>query len=79
MGVSGLDVQLSDAARSLFPYAVEAKSRASIAVYSFWDQCVGNSGPLRPLLVIKQNRSQPLAVITLDHFMELVSANQKSV
>ena len=74
MGAAGLDVQLSTAARALFPYGVECKNRAAIAVYSDFTQASTNAtdGGLTPLLVIKQNHSEPLAVITLTHFMELV-------
>ena len=74
MGAAGLDVQLSTAAREFFPYGVECKNRAAIAVYADFAQASVNaeSGGLEPLLVIKQNHSEPLAVITLTHFMELV-------
>lgn len=73
MGASGLDVQLSTIARSLFPYGVECKNRAAFAVYADFEQATVNAGGggLEPLLVIKQNHSAPLAVITLQHFMDL--------
>lgn len=78
MGSAGRDVLLSESALSSFPYAVECKSYARIAVYSWWDQCVANASNDTPLLVIKQNYSEPLAVLRLEDFMELVSANQKN-
>ncbi len=74
MGASGMDVKLSPAARKLFPYAVECKSRASISVYAWWQQTKTNTPKgSEPLLVIKQNYSKPLVVMDLEHFMELVS------
>lgn len=74
MGQSGVDVQLSSAAQKLFPYAVECKNRAAMAVYKDWNQCKNNAGTrLFPLLVIKQDRAKPLAVIDFEHFMELIT------
>lgn len=73
MGESGLDIQLSDKARSLFPYAVEAKNYARIAIYKWWKQCKDNakSEELFPVLVVKQDRGEPLAILELDHFLKL--------
>lgn len=78
MGASGRDVQLSEHALQLFPYDVECKSRASIAVYKDFDQASGH-GNANPLLVIKQNNSEPLAVVSLKHFMELAHESKKAV
>ena len=73
MGAGGEDIQLSPAARKLFPFSVEAKSRASIGVYAWYQQAKANAPKdTEPLLVIKQNHSKPLVVIDLDAFMELV-------
>jgi len=71
MGAGGEDVQLSPAARRLFPYQVECKSLASFAVYKHYEQATGHN-EYEPLLVIKQNRSKPLAVVDLEHFLDLV-------
>ena len=72
MGAGGEDVQLSPAARKLFPYSVECKNLVKIAVFNYYEQSKTNCGDSEPLVVIKQNRSKPLAVVDLDHFMELV-------
>lgn len=70
MGQSGLDIQLSTAAQKLIPWAIECKSRAKIAVYEFFKQAETNStDSLKPLLIIKQNRSEPLVVLTLKDFI----------
>lgn len=71
MGAGGEDVQLSPAARKLFPYSVECKNLAKIAVYNYYVQATGH-GAHEPLVVIKQDRAKPLAVVDLEHFMELV-------
>lgn len=73
MGASGEDVQLSPAARKLFPFSVEAKSRASIGVYAWYQQAKTNAPKgTTPILVVKQNHSKPLVLVDLDTFMELV-------
>lgn len=75
MGAGGEDVQLSPAARKLFPYSVECKNLAKIAVFNYYEQATGH-GDHEPLVVIKQNRSKALAVVDFDHFMDLVRRSQ---
>jgi hypothetical protein len=73
MGASGLDVLLSEAARRVIPFDTECKSRASIAVYPYFQQAAENAGEGRkPLLVIKQNHSEPLAVMKFEDLLELI-------
>ena len=71
-GASGEDVQLSPAARKLFPYGVECKNTERVSFWNYWKQCVSNSGKHYPLLVIKRNRQEPLVVITAEHFFNLI-------
>lgn len=71
MGAGGEDVQLSPAARKCFPYQVECKNLASIAIYKHYEQASGHNN-YEPLLVVKQNRSNPLAIVDLEHFLDLV-------
>jgi hypothetical protein len=78
MGSQGRDVQLSEQALRVFRYGVECKSRAQYAVYRDFSQAVQNANGDVPLLVIKQNRAEPLAIVTLDHFMELVRESKKN-
>jgi hypothetical protein len=86
MGASGTDVQLSAAALSRFPYDVECKNRAAFAIYSDFEQSSGRAGsqsssssvPSVPLLVIKANHKQPLAVVSLEHFMQLLKELNES-
>lgn len=72
MGQTGEDVQLSPLARSLFPYSVEAKKHARFAIYGPFEQAKANCNGYTPLLVIEGNRKKPLAIVELDHFMDLV-------
>lgn len=76
MGASGEDIQLSPAARKKVPYSIECKARASIGIYSFYDQAVTNSGKFEPLLIIKANRKKPLVVVDAEHFFKLVKDNK---
>ena len=72
MGVSGEDVQLSQAARELFPYSVECKNLKRIAIYKHYEQAESANRKCEPLLVIKQNRSKALAVVDLEVFIDLL-------
>jgi len=77
MGAQGEDVQLSEAGLRCFPFSVECKNLAKVAVYKFYEQASTHS-TAEPLVVIKQNRSKPLAVVDLDHFIDLVrKANEQ--
>jgi len=81
MGAGGEDIQLSESARRLFRYGIECKNRVSMAVYRDFEQAERHCdvGNLEPCLIIKQNHSEPLAVVSLKHFMELVSARSSGV
>jgi len=70
-------VQLSEAGLKAFPYGIECKNLAKVAVYKFYEQAMTH-GDAEPLVVVKQNRSKPLAIVDLEHFVELVrKANEK--
>lgn len=69
LGVNGPDLELSTAAFKLFPYAVECKRNKAFSIYKAFEQ-QGNS-PGEDVLVIRGDRKPALAIITLDHFMEL--------
>jgi len=70
MGESGSDLVLSQAAFEIFPYDVECKSLARFAIYKHYEQR-GNPNGER-LLVIKGNHKEPLVIVSLEHFMELL-------
>ncbi len=72
MGAGGEDVQLSPAARKLFPYSIECKAHAAIAAYGFYEQAAKNSGGYEPLVVMKVDRKKPLVLLDAEVFMELV-------
>jgi hypothetical protein len=69
MGASGEDILLSTAAHAVVPFYIEAKSRAKLAVYKFFEQSKTDQNVL---LVVKENRKKPLAVVDLDLFLSLL-------
>jgi len=71
MGAAGEDLMLSSQARLLFPYSVECKNTESLNVWAAWQQACANAGDYEPLLIIKRNRSEPLAVVDAKHFVKL--------
>lgn len=73
MGAGGVDVQLSAAAKKVFPFSVECKSLAKVAVYKFYEQARANCAKdTVPLVVVKQNGSMPLAILGFDTFMAIL-------
>jgi hypothetical protein len=77
MGSSGVDIQLSPAARKLFPYSVECKNTEKLNVWSALKQCESNCPDgSAPLLVFRRNRSKTYAVVELEHFMDIVAASK---
>jgi len=61
---------LSPAARLLFPYSIECKNTETLNVWAAWKQACANAGEHEPLLIIKRNRAQPLAVVDAKHFTQ---------
>lgn len=73
-GVTGEDVFLSPRAKSRFPFAVECKNQERVNVWDAFEQA--KTHPKcgeTPLLVICRNRTEPLAVLSLDAFLKLVN------
>ena len=79
MGMCGEDIILSPAARRLIPYSFECKNVEKLNVWKAIEQCEDNAvkidGTLKgePVVVIKKNRKQPHVVISLEHFVKLIS------
>jgi hypothetical protein len=77
-GENGRDIKLSKVAKLLVPYSFETKNQEKVkTVYDWLDQAKRNAGPLEPIVVMKQNTRRPLAVITLDHFFDLIKIGNK--
>ena len=78
MGESGIDIKLSDNARNVLPYGIECKARAKISLYKDWEQAKINADKegLQPLLIIKADRKEPLTILLLDSFLEIIKNEQ---
>ena len=76
MGQGGEDVQLSPAARKLIPYQIECKNKARAQVSTWYAQASGH-GDHEPLLVVKQDGSDPLAVVSFKHFVSLLEKQKQ--
>jgi hypothetical protein len=74
MGASGTDVLLSPAAGVLFPFAIECKAQESVSIWEAWRQTKSNVSEQLPfpLLVIKRNNEEPLAVLDAELFIRLM-------
>lgn len=77
MGSQGEDVQLSPAARRLMPIAIETKARSSIAACRFFEQAQEHAkavkgGKAQPVVVMKEDRKQPVVMVSLEFFVELL-------
>lgn len=74
MGQGGCDLYLSPAARSVFPFGVEAKRAEALSIPAWWKQCETNASKvgLVPLLVFKRNREEPLAVLRWEDLLALL-------
>jgi hypothetical protein len=74
MGQSGCDLYLSPVARAQFPFGVECKAQERIALPEWWQQCARNAEAegLTPLLVLKQSRREPLAVLRWSDLLALL-------
>ena len=78
MGAGGADVKLSPAARKIYPFQIECKSHAKIAVYDFYRQAASH-GTYEPLVVIKQNQCKPLVIVDADYFFKVYNENRNSI
>lgn len=78
MGAQGVDVQLSAQALKEFPFSIECKNLAKVAIYKHYEQATANAiKDTKPLLIIKQNRSQPLAVLSLEDFLDVCRTSSR--
>lgn len=72
MGQSGEDIQLSPAARKVFPYSVEAKAVEKLNVWEAYEQAKSNSSGYEPVVIMKKNHKKPLVVMDAEHFFSLL-------
>lgn len=71
MGASGEDLIMARAAREKFPYSIECKNQEKLNVWNAYTQCDQNAKHYEPLVIIKKNNFKSLAVVDLDHFINM--------
>lgn len=74
MGAGGEDIQLSPAARRLFPYQIECKSKATSQIHTYYEQAKTH-GKHEPIVFVKMDRKEPLAIVSADHYMDIIKKN----
>lgn len=72
MGAGGEDIMLSPLARDILGVSFECKNVEKINVWDAYAQAEYNAKEYYPVLVIKKNHKEPLAVIDLDYFLDLI-------
>ena len=70
-------MQLSPAARKILPIAIETKARNSIAACRFFEQAQEHAkavkgGKAHPVVVMKEDRKQPVVMVSLEFFVDLL-------
>ena len=70
MGAGGEDIMLSPTARVAFPFSIECKNQERISIWKSYEQAKSNAEVHEPLLIIKRNNHEPLAVINARYFIE---------
>jgi hypothetical protein len=81
MGVNGADVKLSSAAYSEWPFSIECKSVAAFQGYTYFDQAQEHSdkdGGI-PLVVVKANFRNPVVLLDLEDFIDLLQTAKEAV
>jgi hypothetical protein len=75
-GEGGEDIKLlSLTAKKVFPYSTECKnSELHRGLYKHFKQAKRHNHR-EPMLCVKKNREPALAIVTLDHFFDLIERN----
>lgn len=72
MGVSGVDVQLSEKASELFPYAVECKNQEKLRIWKELKQASDENRDLTPILIFKRNHSKTYVAMEINDFFDIL-------
>jgi len=74
MGVNGIDLQLSSAARAQFPFGVECKNKEDLSIWGEIKQCIENANRehLIPLFIFTRNYERCIyAAMPTDQFVDV--------
>ena len=77
MGQPGMDIQLSDRARKVFPFAIECKRQESLNIWQALKQAEANARieGLIPAVAFKRNRSGTYVTLPWDAFLKLAAGD----
>ena len=76
MGQSGEDIIMGKQTRQIFPYSVECKNQDAVNVWKAYEQSQENCKAYEPLVIIKRNRTKPLALVDAEYFIRLHNDRQ---
>jgi hypothetical protein len=78
-GVTGVDVQLSQRAFDLLPFAIECKNTESLNIWNALEQAKSHvKGMEMPLLFFKRNRSELFVTLSAKNFFKLYEKKDNS-
>lgn len=72
MGAGGEDIKLSPAARKLLPIQTECKRMKSAKGIYKWVGQAKAHGTHEPVVFIRADREQALAIVSAEHYLELL-------
>ena len=72
MGASGVDIQMSESALRMYPFAIECKAQESLNIWSALLQAEENKGKHTPILCFKRNRTDIYVALKFQDFLELL-------
>lgn len=72
MGCTGEDIWLSEYARQIIPFSIEAKNTEKLNIWAALEQSESSNRKYKPLLVFSRNRSKDYCALKLDDFLLLL-------
>ena len=80
MGVSGVDIQLSQKAADLFPFSIESKNQEKLNIWNALKEAESDTKErdLMPLLIFKRNRSNIYCTFKFTDFLKIIK-NGKNI
>jgi len=76
MGQAGVDIKLYGEAKKLFPYSIECKAQETYSIPAWTKQAkAALVKGTNWILLTKQSRQEPLAIMEAKHFFELIAEN----
>jgi hypothetical protein len=71
-GAPGEDLQMSPAARLVYPISIECKNTEKTSPWEWYEQAKENAGDHKPAVVFSRNHAEPMILLSLKDFLWLV-------